>query len=282
MTDQISQKHEAWTSIVIFLLIATGLSALAHFAIVRLYPASIYVGGLMWCPALAAFLTLRLRGQKISSLPWQWGDGSQNLKAYGVPLAYITIAYLAIWSLGFGSAPNLEQVSEWSSQLGLPSDSVALTLIVMIALLGTIQLIKSLGTIAGEEIGWRGFFIWRLREVMSFEATAIVSGLVWAAWHYPIIIAYGGGDPAFQIACFTLMIVSMSVILAYFTFRSRSLWPAVFFHAAHNLYIQKVFTPLTVENDRTALWIDEYGLMVPVVVTVFALVYWRKARAEGL
>lgn len=282
MTDQISPKREAWASILIFLLIATGLSALAHFAIVRLAPSSIYVGALMCCPALAAFLTLRLRGQKISSLPWQWGNWSDNLNAYGVPVAYVTIAYLAIWGLGFGSAPDLEQVSEWSHQLGLPPAWVTLTLILMIALLATIQLIKSLGTIAGEEIGWRGFFIWKLRQVMSFEATAIVSGLVWAAWHYPIIIVYGGGDPVVQVACFTLMIVSMSVILAYFTFRSRSLWPAVFFHAAHNIYIQKIFTPLTQENDKTAFWIDEYGLMVPFVATLFALIYWRKARAEGL
>lgn len=282
MTDTLSKTRDAWETIGIFLLIMTGLSALAHFAIVKLNPASIYVGALMWCPALAAFATLLIKGRKITSLPWRWGSWSINWSAYAVPVGYITLAYIAIWSLGLGGPLNPEQILEWSGELGLSPSATTLTLILMVALLGTVQLIKSLGSIAGEEIGWRGFFIWELRKVMSFEAVSIFSGLVWAVWHYPIIIAYGGGDPFFQIACFTLMIVSMSVILTYFTFKSNSLWPAIFFHAAHNIYIQKIFTPLTTEFDETGFWIDEYGVMVPMVVTLFALYYWRKARAESL
>ena len=29
------------------------------------------------------------------------------------------------------------------------------------------------------------------------------------------------------------------------------------------------------------MWIDEYGLMIPLIVTGFAFFYWRKAKAEG-
>lgn len=128
----------------------------------------------------------------------------------------------------------------------------------------------------------RGFFIWELRKVLPFGGVSLVSGLIWAVWHFPIIIAYGGGVPAIQLGCFSLMIVSMSVIMTYFTFRSESLWPAVFFHAAHNIFIQKIFTPLTEQNETTAFWIDEYGLMIPIIVTFVAPFYWRKAKAEGM
>ena len=275
-------RREAWRSLAIFMLVLIALSAIAHFAIVRLNPTSIYVGALMWCPSLAAFITLSFTGRRLVTLPWKWASWSNSWRAYAVPVAYTAIAYTAVWTLGFGGVPDHEQIAEWSAELGIAPDATILSAVLMIALLATIQLIKSLGTIAGEEIGWRGFFIWELRKVTSFEGVALVSGLVWAAWHYPIIIAYGGGDTLFQIACFTLMIISMSVILAYYTFRSNSLSPAVLFHAAHNIYIQKIFTPLTTETGKTALWIDEYGLMVPLTATLFALYYWRKARGEGL
>lgn len=282
MTDTHLSKRDAWGTIAIFLVIMAGLSGVAHFAIVKLNPASIYVGALMCCPAVAAFATLLIKGRKLTSLPWGWGAWRDNLTAYAVPVGYVSLAYLAIWGLGFGGVPDPDRVSDWARQLGLSPDATVLPLVFMIFLLGTVQFVKSLGSIAGEEIGWRGFFIWELRKVTSFEGVAIFSGIVWAVWHYPIILAYGGGDPVFQIACFTLMIISMSVILAYFTFKSHSLWPAVFFHTAHNIYIQKIFTPLTVDNDQTSFWVDEYGLMVPLVVTLFALYYWRKAKREGL
>jgi len=277
-----SVRRDAWKTISIFLIVLFALSAAAHVAIVTLNPASIYVGALMWCPAIAAFATLKLRGRTLDTLPWKWGSWTSNWAGYAVPVLYISVAYALIWLLGFGSVPNPETIAEWAQELGFSAASPIMTIVVMVFLLGTVQLIKSLGSIAGEEIGWRGFFIWELRKVMPFGAVSIVSGIIWAMWHYPIIIAYGGGDPTFQLACFTLMIISMSVIMAYFTFRSESVWPAIFFHAAHNIYIQKIFSPLTVENEQTGFWIDEYGLMIPIVVTVLALYFWRKAKSEGM
>jgi membrane protease YdiL (CAAX protease family) len=78
------------------------------------------------------------------------------------------------------------------------------------------------------------------------------------------------------------MIVGISVILAYYTFKSNSLWPAALFHSVHNIYIQKIATPLTLSNDQTPLWIDEYGFMIPIITTLFALYFWRKAGKENV
>ena len=281
MTVAETDKRAAWKSIAIFLVTLTAISAVWHFAIVGLAPVSIYVGALMWCPAIAAFLTLRITGRKIASLPWGIGNWRDNIQSYLVPVAYVTISYALAWIVGFGGALDVNTMSEWSEELGLPNSPV-LAAALMVALFATIQFAKSLGTIAGEEIGWRGFFIWELRKVLPFSGVALISGIVWSAWHYPIIIKYGFGDPLFQIACFTLMITSMSVIMAYYAFRSNSLWPAVFFHGAHNIYIQKIFSPLTTPNDQTRFWIDEYGLIVPVIVTLMAIYYWRRAKAEGM
>lgn len=281
MTDRSTEKRNAWTGIAIFLAILTVISAVWHYAIVGLMPNSIYVGALMWCPAIAAFLTLKLTRRKIASLPWGIGNWRDNIGSYLVPVAYVTIAYVIAWSLGFGGAFDAETISEWSRELGLAGSPI-FAAVLMVVLLASVQFAKSLGTIAGEEIGWRGFFIWELRKVMPFTGVALTSGIIWSVWHYPIVLKYGFGDPLFQIFCFTLMITSMSVIMAYFTFRSKSLWPAVMFHGAHNIYVQKIFTPLTTRNEDTQFWIDEYGLLIPLTVTLMAIYFWRRAKAEGL
>ena len=41
-------------------------------------------------------------------------------------------------------------------------------------------------TATGEEIGWRGFLVPELAKVLPFTGVALVSGLIWASWHYPI------------------------------------------------------------------------------------------------
>lgn len=281
MTDSQKSKRAAWKSISLFLVILMGLSAVGHFAVVGLAPVSIYVGALMWCPAIAAFVTLKITGRKVASLPWNFGAWRDNIQSYLVPVVYVSASYAIAWTLGFGGAFDSETIAEWAAELGL-SSTPWVGAIIMVVLFATIQFIKSLGSIAGEEIGWRGFFVWELRKVMPFGGVALFSGIIWSAWHYPIVIKYGFGDPVFQVACFTLMITSMSVIMAYYTFRSNSMWPAIMFHGAHNIYVQKIFTPLTTRNDQTRFWIDEYGLIVPLIVTAIAIYYWRRAKVERM
>jgi membrane protease YdiL (CAAX protease family) len=94
---------------------------------------------------------------------------------------------------------------------------------------------------------------------------------------------YGRGENLIvHLGAFTIMIIGVSVILAYYTFKSNSLWPAALYHSVHNIYIQKICTPLTISNDTTTFWIDEYGFMIPSKTTIFAFYFWRKAAKENL
>ena len=120
MTASETDKRAAWKAITIFLVILTAISAVWHFAIVALAPVSIYVGALMWCPAIAAFLTLKVTRRKIASLPWGIGTWRDNIQSYLIPVAYVTISYALAWIFGFGGVPDAGTVSEWSAELGLP------------------------------------------------------------------------------------------------------------------------------------------------------------------
>jgi membrane protease YdiL (CAAX protease family) len=238
----------------------------------------------MISPALAAFITLKIKKRPIASLPWSLKDLKYLKYSYFTPILYVSIAYVLIWLFGFGNLINTEVIAQWSDELGIAESNKTLVTIVMIFLLLTVGVIKNLGSTLGEEIGWRGFFIFELRKVMSFKSLTIISGVIWAIYHFPIIhLIYGNGkNLLLHISAFTIMIIGMSVILAYYTFKSNSLWPAAIYHSVHNIYIQKICTPLTITNDNTTFWIDEYGFMIPIVTTIFAVYFWRKAKKENL
>ncbi len=284
MSECIKERKETWKAILLFLVILTILSSIVYYAILRLNPTSIYIGALMMCPALASIATLIIQKRSITELKW----GLSRLKylklSYVIPVLYITIAYIIIWSLGLGDLFNEDKILDWRNELGIETSHPVIVVGVMMLLLAIVGVIKNIGSTLGEEIGWRGFFIFELRKIFSFTGVSLISGFIWSLWHWPIImlIYKGSGYVVFHIIAFTIMIIGMSVILAYYTFKSNSLWPAALFHSVHNIYIQKFFTPLTVTNEKSTFWIDEYGLMIPLVVTVFAFYFWRKASIENL
>ncbi|MFK7781903.1 CPBP family intramembrane glutamic endopeptidase, partial [Psychroserpens sp.] len=153
--------------------------------------------------------------------------------------------------------------------------------IIAIILLGTVEVIRAAATTLGEEIGWRGFFIYELRKVLSFNGVAIFSGLIWSFWHWPLLVYYSN-NVLLEFTTFTIVIISMSFIMAYYTFKSKSLWPAVIFHAVSNVYIQKIMPPLTTKIDGTEHWLGENGIMFAIVTFVFGLYFWRKAVKQNL
>lgn len=95
-----------------------------------------------------------------------------------MPVLYISAAFAAIWALGLGGVPDPEGIAEWASELGLEAMSTPVIIGVMVAIMVTVGCIRAMSTIAGEEIGWRGFFIWELRKVLPFGGVALFSGLV--------------------------------------------------------------------------------------------------------
>lgn len=284
MIGSIKTNHKTWKTIVLFIGILIILSSICYYAILKLNPTSIYIGALMISPAIASFITLKLMNRSISSLPWRLKNTKYLRLSYILPACYITISYILIWVFGFGTLGNKNTIAAWSEELGMTEFNVPMAVLVMILLLAIVGVVKNIGATLGEEIGWRGFFVFELRKVLSFEATSILSGLIWSIWHWPIIwlIYNGSGALFFHMAAFTLMIIAISIIMTYYTFKSNSLWPAALFHSVHNIFIQKIFTPLTTTNKISSFWMDEYGLMIPMVASIFAIVFLRKARKEKL
>jgi hypothetical protein len=119
MKQNVLESQETWKTIFLFLIIVTILSTPFHLAIVNLYPSRIYVGALMWCPAIAAIITLKVKGRPISSIHWKWADRKYIRMSYIIPALYVLITYVFIWIFGLGGLSDEEGIMEWATEFGL-------------------------------------------------------------------------------------------------------------------------------------------------------------------
>lgn len=279
-----SAPRSSRMQVLIYVVLVFAFSSLFYFLILHSGSLSngrgMYVLGLMWCPALAGMLTLRLHGRSIAQLGWKWGETKYQIQSWFIPLLYASIAYVIVWVAGFGAFGNPEYLDALVRQMHL-GGSPWISIGVGIFLTGTYGLVRSVSSALGEEIGWRGFLVPELSKTTSFTLTSLISGMVWSLWHYPILIYgdYNAGTPTwYGLTCFTVMVVSGSFIFAWLRLKSGSLWTGAILHGSHNLYIQAIFTPLTRNTSRTAWYIDEFGCVLPLVTIAFAVYFWSKRR----
>jgi len=264
------------------LLLVFAFSSVFYFLILRTHTlgagGGLYVVGIMWCPALAAMATLRFNRRPLHELGWKWPSARYAAMSWYIPLLYATIAYVFVWSSGLGGFPNHETMQQLVQRMGLRTSPVISTL-VYVLLVASFGLVQSLARALGEEIGWRGFLVPELFKTIGFTRTALLSGVVWSCWHYPVLIwgDYNAGTPTwYGLTCFTVMVVAISFVFAWMRLKSGSVWTGAILHASHNLYIQGIFTPLTRNTGKTAWFIDEFGAVLPIVAVGFAIYFWRR------
>ena len=137
---------------------------------------------------------------------------------------------------------------------------------------------------AGEEIGWRGFLVPQLFKITNFTATALISGSIWALWHFPLLLSsvYMQSIPMFErLPFFFISVLAMGIAFAFFRLKSGSVWTTVILHASHNLYIQRLFDPLT---KPTNVWskymIGETGFVLLIISLVVAFYCWKMRPAQ--
>ncbi len=280
MDTTLSQSRKA---IAIFLLITFAISSIYYFLVIHTGKLGsgfgLYVTGIMWAPALSAFATCRILNRKISDLGWSWNKPKYMLWAYLVPLLYSLIAYIILWVAGWGSFYNTAFVKQISSSFGWSGLPDGVVIFLYFIFTGTIGMAGSLATGLGEEIGWRGFLVPEMYKITGYTTTSLIVGAIWALWHVPILVFadYNSGTPAwYGLSCFAVMVISISFIFTWFRLKSGSLWTAAILHASHNLFIQSIFTPLTLSNDKTKYYIDEFGAVLAVVAVITAIYFWTR------
>jgi len=264
----------------VFLALTVALYTVGVWLIFRLSSAT----PLMLTVGLAAVITCLLTRTSLRGLGWHWGSWKFQGLSYFLPLGYATAAYGLIWATGVGDWYDSAFVLEQKESYNLGGWSNTGVIAFHFLMTATVSFILLLPSVLGEELGWRGLLVPELSKLMPFTGVALVSGLLWAVWHWPLMfMGLYGNETApliYQLVCFTLCIMSMSVIMTYIRLKTDSLWPAVIFHMSHNIFLQKFFGPMTSEKANSAWFLDEFGAVVPFVLLVLAVFYWRKGVTE--
>ncbi|MES2292374.1 MAG: CPBP family intramembrane glutamic endopeptidase [Pseudomonadota bacterium] len=286
MTSTESAEQQT-RGIILFLVLVIGLSGLVYTLFFAPTPfagggGGHYVEALMWCPAIAAFLTLLITRGNISTLGLSRFAPRYALIGYLIPLAYAAVAYIGVWSFGLGGFPSAKGIAELAGRVGWHVTAPGAFIPPYFLLVATTFMLGAVSRALGEEIGWRGYLAPRMVARLGFTGGAILSGAIWASWHIPIMVFgnYNSGTPFwFGFTCFASFVIASAVILTWVRLNSASVWPCAILHASHNVFIQTFFTPLTAPKGTiTAYTIDEFGFATPLLVIVIAVYFWRRRK----
>jgi len=274
------RQDEPRTRIVIYLLLTFAFSSYFYVQGHRHGLTASIALGIMWCPGLAAIVTSLLTGRSLREIGWGIGKVKYQLAAWVTPMLYAWPAYILIWMTGLGGFPAPRVVSMFRERLHLGGASDGMVLVAGYAVTATIGVVFGCAGALGEEIGWRGLLVPELSKFMSFTRLSVLSGTIWALWHFPLIFwgNYNSGETPrwYAASCFFVMVVGISFMFAWLRLRSGSMWTGMIMHAAHNTIIQGFLTPLTIKNVNTAWFIDEFGVaMLPFIIGL-AYYFWSK------
>ncbi len=262
--------------VLIFLGLTVCLYPLGLWLLVRLQSAS----PLMLTVGLAAIGACLICRRSLGSLGWGWGSWKYQWVSYLIPLAYCSIAYAVIWGLGLGNWYDQSFVEALRSGYQVEQWTDGAIIAFRFAVTATVSFALLLPGVFGEEMGWRGLLAPELSKSLSFSQVSLISGLIWAVWHWPVMLLGFYNNPevpiGYQVMFFSLCILSMSVVMTYIRYQTSSLWPAVVFHMSHNAFLQKFFTPITGSTSSSAWFVDEFGAVLPLVVGIIAVFFWRR------
>jgi membrane protease YdiL (CAAX protease family) len=217
---------------------------------------------LMWSPAVASVIARLVLREGFSDVSFRFG-GLRTLPWYalglGVPLAVGILAYGGAWLTGLVGF----QGGAGAFVVGLVSAATWITIYECIFT-------------TGEEIGWRGYMLTRLIDA-GVPRPVLVSGLIWALWHLPLILSgiYAAGPyPALSAVLFVVSITSTSFVYARMRLETGSIWPVIFAHSAWNSIIERPFDGAT-KGANAALWTGESGILPVIVLVVVAVIVSR-------
>jgi membrane protease YdiL (CAAX protease family) len=264
----------------VFLILVLALSGLAEAVLLAAGGGNLALGAVAWSPALAALLALKITGRPLASLGSGWGGWRHHLIAVLLPFAYAAVGYGGAALFGLVRFASPEAAGAFVASTPLAGSLPAALLLTM-----TVGIAASALVSVGEEVGWRGLLAPRLTARFGFAPAVIVLGLVWGAWHLPMILwgGYdGGGARGPEIACFLVTTVTLSAPMAWLRLTSGSFLPCATLHGAHNLVLIGLFDRLTERGLSVVTMVGEFGVVSAAALAVVSLPFWiAGARAAG-
>ena len=136
-----------------------------------------------------------------------------------------------------------------------------------------------------EEIGWMGYAFPKMRRPDNALAPAILLGLLWGAWHIPVIDYLGTSTPhgaywlPFFLA-FTIAMAAIRVLIAWIYSNTKSVLLAQLLHASSTGSLV-VLSPPGVTAAQESLWYAVYATVLWLVVGIVAAIYGKRLTLQS-
>ena len=268
LTD--TSKATIFTVLVLFMALAIALSFKAGVLTSEGPVIALY----MCTPALAALVMLLVITRDGSS---REGWKVLGLHRLGLSVWWIAIVVIFLTSLAASAIV-------WATPLAsfvMPEDGIGAPLLKFFTGVVLMTLTFSLG----EELGWRGYLLPQLSSVGRTRALVVV-GLIWAAWHMPLIfltpLYHSAGNRLIVLPLFVGTLITASFVFGYLRILSGSVWPASLAHSVHNV-AWSTLGALTATSSPVV--VNEYlagdnGILILVTTAVVAVWLGRKVSRK--
>jgi membrane protease YdiL (CAAX protease family) len=264
------ESRNARQGLIAYLITASALAGLVTTALVvtgrPIETQFFLVALLMWAPGVASILVRIVRQEGFADVSFglpRRGNRQELLVAWLWPLGVALVGYGTAWLAGVAHYEPPARLGSFPAIVQLPiSIAISLTFATSVGSLFAL----------GEELGWRGYMLTRM-VTARWPRPILLSGLVWWAYHLPLILSgqyASGAYPALSAVLFGAGIIATSYVAARVRFKSGSIWPAVVLHASWNGVIQQTFDQFT-RADRSQFWTGESGLLIVVALYLISL-----------
>ena len=231
----------------------------------------------MTFPLIAALIVKFIFFRKQKVLGLGLGKPAYYFFAILIPTLYIGLSYILYWLFAPGSFVGIGALTDAIlNAVNINNAPAAITIAIILSLL------MNLIFCFGEEAGWRGLMYPLMHTMWGRNKALLISGGIWAVWHMAPLAAglYMAGAPVYyQIPMFTIHIIAISVGMSWLRMKSGSVWPAVIWHALHNLYDQAIFRTMTAAGN-SSYFISETGVITTLCAVLSAVLILTFGKFE--
>ena len=224
----------------------------------------------MWFPSLARFSATRIADRDWRTpFPLKY-FGHPRMAVMLIPLCIVSAIY--IFAYVFASLLHVEiQPPVWRGA------SVAINIALNLPMLALVDAAGALG----EELGWRGYLQPRLHQ-LGVRCSVLWVIIIETLFHVPLILmgTYLSSNSArLTILLFFGLKLGATPLWTWATYRSRSIWAAIWFHAFHNAVSQVLAPKGFGAGDPRIL--GESGILPVIFYLAAAVIMFFSPKSKG-
>ena len=222
-------------------------------------------------PVIAVALTTAFvvpRGQRRAV--WA-GVGFHPRRGRGLLIAFLGAMLIVAVSFGVAAALGVVRFPGPDSGFGSDVLNFAITTVIFAVVF------------LGEEIGWRGFLLFRLAELTSGRRAALLTGAFHAIFHLPLLLLtttyQSAGNRWIVVPMVMVTLTLAGVWYGWLRLWSGSIWPVSLSHSAFNNLMEGAAGAAIATSPATMAYVTTETGVVTMIIVVLVAGYLLTRRA---